>query len=163
MITIIGHLSCLKILKIGIDQLDYHQVTELLSHLSSLKFLELHNIKWPPPNNFLSLLCTSAESPWYLPQLQSLQFVCTYFPWKYLPQIFALPCWQSLRVRVSPELGLALSDDTEILKLLLELINKGFDFCIIKVVEICFRSTWIYRCFWGNSMIRWFLGLWCYV
>lgn len=86
------------------------------------------------PNHNLNLRAHYVTLPnmylLYLPHLQSLEFTCeSDFPWKSLLKIFALPCWQSLRVRVTPQFGLGVGDD---LKLLLELHNKGFDFCIGK-------------------------------
>jgi len=132
MIAFIGRLSpCLQIFKINIDNIAYHQVTGLLSHLPSLKSLELLAIEKFLEDEFFSLLCACAQSPRYLPDLQSLEFTCElYFPWKSLPQIFALPRWQSLRVRVKSLLELAV-DDKDI-ELLLELGDNGFDFCVIK-------------------------------
>ena len=132
MITFIGSLSSsLQIFKINIDKIDYHQVTELLSHLSSLKFLELLAIGKPLKEEFFTLLCACAQSPRYLAHLQSLEFTCEiHFPWKSLPQVFALPRWKSLRVRVKPLLKLAVHEKD--MNLLLELGNKGFDFCVVK-------------------------------
>ena len=125
--------SCLKIFKIDIYDLDYHQVTGLLPHLPSLEFLELRSawVHEPPIAEVISLLCASAQSPLYLPYLKSLEFTYQYdFPWESLPQIFALPRWQSLRVRVKPSFKFAV-DDKDI-KLLLELGEKGFDFRVVK-------------------------------
>jgi hypothetical protein len=132
MIAFIGCLSsCLQIFKINADKIDYHQVTRLLSHLSSLKVLELRAVDRPPTDEFFGLLCASAQSPQYLPHLQSLEFLCKFdFPWKSLPQIFALPRWQSLKVRVKP-LALLAIDDKD-MDLLLELTDKGFDFRVIR-------------------------------
>jgi hypothetical protein len=68
--------SCLKIFKMGIYNLDCHQVTGLLSHLPSLEFLELRSacawLRKPPIAEVISLLCASAQSPLYLPYLKSL-------------------------------------------------------------------------------------------
>jgi len=124
--------SCLQIFKINIDKIDYHhQVIALLSHLSSLKFLELRAIEQHLEEDLIILLCVCAESPRYLPHLQSLEFLCKFnFPWKSLPPIFALPRWQTLRVRVKPLLKLVI-DPTDI-KLLLELVDKEYDFGVVK-------------------------------
>ena len=129
-ISFIGYLS--SRLKISIDEVDYHQVPGLLSPLPCLECLELRNaIKRLPTEELISLLCDSAESSLYLPHLQSLKFVCEFhFLWKSLPQIFARPRWQSLRVRVDPGLGLSVDDD--IVELVVELVDKGFDFRLIK-------------------------------
>jgi hypothetical protein len=54
------------------------------------------------------------------------------FPWKSLPQIFALPRWQSLRVRVKSLLETQLAIDDKDIKLLLELGDDGFDFGVIR-------------------------------
>ena len=119
--------SSLKIFKIGIDYLDYSEVDGLLFHLPSLESLELRSCSKQPNSELISSLCDSAQ---YLPHLQSLEFTCEYdFPWKSLPQIFALPCWQSLRVRVIPQFDFPVGDD---LKLFLELRDKGFDFSVVK-------------------------------
>jgi hypothetical protein len=130
MISFIGCLSsCLTIFKISIDEIDYHQVTRLLSNLSSLKVLELRAVDRPPTDDFFSLLCSSAQSPLYLPHLQSLNFLCAYdFPWLSLPQIFDLSRWQTLRVKVNTQLSYL---DCKIAKLFLELVDKGVDLRII--------------------------------
>lgn len=103
MVSFVRYLSsCLKIFKIGIDECDYCQIPRFLSYLPSLDFLELPSAKKKPPTaELISLLCASAQSPLYLPHLQSLELVSDfYFAWESLPQIFALSCWQTLRVRV---------------------------------------------------------------
>jgi len=126
MISFIGCLSsCLNVFKISIDKIDYHQFTRLLSNLSSLKVLELRAVDQPPTDEFFSLLCSSAQSPLYLPHLQSLNFLCAYdFPWLSLPQIFILSRWQTLRVKVNTQLGYL---DCEIAKSFLALVDKGVD------------------------------------
>jgi hypothetical protein len=119
--------SSLKIFKIGIDHLHYNEVPGLLFHLPSLEFLELRSARarGQSTSELISSLCDAAQSSLYLPHLQSLEFTCEHdFPWKSLPQIFALPRWQSLRVRVTPRFGFPVDD----IKLLLELRDKGFDF-----------------------------------
>ena len=130
MITFIGCLSsCLAILKISIDKINYHQVTRLLSNLSSLKVLELRAFDRPPTDDFFSLLCSSAQSPLYLPHLQSLNFLCAYdFPWLSVPQIFVLSRWRTLRVKVNTQLTYL---DCRIAKLFLELVGKGVDLRVI--------------------------------
>ena len=130
MITFIGCLSsCLAILKISIDKINYHQVTRLLSNLSSLKVLELRAFDRPPTDDFFSLLCSSAQSPLYLPHLQSLNFLCAYdFPWLSVPQIFVLSRWRTLRVKVNTQLTYL---DCKIAKLFLELVGKGVDLRVI--------------------------------
>jgi hypothetical protein len=138
MISFVGCLSstCLKIFKINVEEVDCHQAARLLSHLSSLEFLELRTIEMPPPEELISLLCTSAESPLYLPHLQSLEFSCgRYFPWRSLPRIFALSRWQTLRVKVNTELSWH-AFYGERAKLILELVDKGFDLSIVKGGEI---------------------------
>ena len=132
MISFIGYLSSyLKTFKISIDKVDYHQLTRLLSHLSSLESLELCAVRHPLTGELISLLCASAQSPLYLPYLKSLEFVCKFpFPWESLPQIFAPTSrWQSLRVRVNNVYPRLFKEKTT--KLLLELIDKGFDLRVI--------------------------------
>ena len=125
--------SSLKIFKISIDRIDYHQVTRLLSHLSSIEFLELSTGRLPPSEELFSLLCASAESSLYLPHLQSLEFVSEfYFNWEYLPQIFALSRWQSLRVRVRINRRLRLDGiEDQTVKLLLGLVDEGIDLTVV--------------------------------
>jgi hypothetical protein len=134
MISFVGYLSsCLKIFKIGIDKCDYRQIPGLLSHLPSLEFLELRSAKKQPPTaELISLLCASAQSPLYLPHLQSLELVSEfYFAWESLPQIFALSRWRTLRVGVHT--GLKRFDDRKIRNQLLELVNTGIDLSIINL------------------------------
>jgi hypothetical protein len=138
MISFVGYFSstCLKIFKISVDQVDCHQAARSLSHLSSLEFLEFRTIEGPPPEELISLLCTSAESPLYLPHLQSLEFVCEFgFPWEFLPRIFALSRWQTLRVKVNTHQSQYVFY-SEHAKLILELVDKGFDLSVVKDGEI---------------------------
>jgi hypothetical protein len=124
---------CLKIFKINIDRVRSHQFTPFLSHLSSLEFLELRSINRPPTEELFSWLCAFAQSPLFLPHLQFLEFSCScYFPWEFLPQIFTQPRWQSLKVKVNPESVNPLFFDGKVQKLLLELVDQGFD---LRVVE----------------------------
>ena len=68
----------------------------------------------------------------YLPRLQSLELVSEfYFAWESLPQIFALSCWRTLRVRVHT--GLERFHDPKIRKQLLELVNTRVDLSIINL------------------------------
>ena len=139
----IGYLSSsLNIFKIGIDQLDYRQVPGLLFHLPSLQFLELRSATRPPSTTeLISLLCASAQSPLYLPHLQSLEISYLFdFPWKSLPQIFALPRWKSLRVRIKPVFGFATDDES--IQILVELGNKGFD-CRVASKDC---KDWVHEC-----------------
>jgi hypothetical protein len=124
--------SSLKIFKIGIDCLHYSEVHGLLFRLPSLEFLELRSARarGQSTSELISSLCDTAQFSLYLLHLQSLEFTCqSDFPWKSLPRIFALPRWQSLRVRVTPQFGFPVDDD---IKLLLELRDKGFDFRVGK-------------------------------
>jgi hypothetical protein len=123
--------SCLKIFKISIDTVDYPQCPGLLFHLPSLEFLELRCTRdGPRTKELISLLCASAtQSPLFLPHLQSLEFGSNwYFPWESLPQIFAQPRWQSLRVRVNTQAF----PFNKILKLLWELVDQGFDLRVVQ-------------------------------
>jgi hypothetical protein len=124
--------SCLKVFRISIDWNDYHQVIQFLSHLSSIEFLELCTGRRPPSEELFSYLCASAESPLYLPHLQSLEFVSEFhFNWKYLLHIFALSRWQSLKVRVKINRRLRLDDmEDQTARPLLELVDKGIDLTI---------------------------------
>ena len=127
-ISFVGNLSSsFKAFKIGIDNCDHHQIPGLLSHLPSLEFLELHSTrKQPPTAALISLLCASAQSPLYLPHLQSLELVSEfYFAWESLLQIFALSRWRTLSVRVHT--GVKRFDDQKIRKQLLELADTGID------------------------------------
>ena len=137
MISFIGCLSsCLKTFKISTDNVDCHQLTGLLSHLSSLESLELRAIQYPLTGELISLLCASAQSPLYLPYLKSLESVGEYhFPWESLPQIFAPTSrWQSLRVRVYNVYPHLFEEETA--RLLLELVDKGFDLHIVGYGDI---------------------------
>jgi hypothetical protein len=135
MISFIGRSSSRpKIFKISIDDLDYHRVTPLLCSLSSLESLELRSYSWS--GNFFNGLCASAESPLFLPHLQSLEFsgqltspLC-----KCVLQIFALrplPHRQSLRVKINARFFHRNDFEDETAKLLLELVDKGFDLSIV--------------------------------
>jgi len=105
MISFIGYLSSyLKTFKISIDKVDYHQLTRLLSHLSSLESLELCAVRHPLTGELISLLCASAQ---FAPTSR----------------------WQSLRVRVNNVYPRLFKEKTT--KLLLELIDKGFDLRVI--------------------------------
>ncbi|KIM47375.1 hypothetical protein M413DRAFT_439060 [Hebeloma cylindrosporum] len=125
--------SRLKIFKIGIGMVDYRQLITFLSQLSSLEFLELRTFnELPPRDELFTLLCTSAQSPLYLPHLRSLEFVCENdFFWESLPQIFSPTRWKSLRVKVSTRV-LERLKDREIAKRLLKLVDsEGIDLSII--------------------------------
>jgi hypothetical protein len=135
MISFIGRLSSrLRILKISIDKLDYHQVTTLLCSLSSLESLELRSYSWS--GEIFNGLRASAESPLFLPHLQSLEFVGQLDSplWKCVLQLFALPRWQSLRVKITDPFYYRYQRqqfEDETAKLLLEMVDKGFDLSIV--------------------------------
>jgi len=131
MISFVGCCSSrLKALTISIDGLDHHQVITFLSHLSSLEFLNLRAATPTDESKFLNLLCASTQSPLFLPHLQSLEFVCGLsFSWQSLLQIFAVPRWKTLRVKINTWI-LHLNND-ETTKLLLELVEEGIDLSII--------------------------------
>jgi len=133
MIPFVGCLSsCLKIFKISIHPVNCYKVSQFLRHLPSLEFLELRTTHGALRIDLFSLLCASTEFPPFLPHLQTLEFLCEFdFPWEFLPQIFALSCWKGLRVKVNIQYG-NLYSDNEVVKLLLELVDKGFDLSIIE-------------------------------
>ncbi|KIM44210.1 hypothetical protein M413DRAFT_25659 [Hebeloma cylindrosporum] len=130
--------SCLKTLKISVLHVNDHQLTTLLPHLSSLEFLELRatsGFEWPPTEELFTLLCASEshESPIFLPHLRSLEFLCRFhFPWKWIPQIFALSRWKSLKVKVDIDLHLVEHYEAEA-KQLLELVEEGFDLSFVRL------------------------------
>ena len=135
MISFVGYLSCLNIFKINIDDhFNCHQVIELLSHLSSLEALELCTCS--PTKELLDLLFNPTQSL-LLPRLQSLEFSCRFqcsFPWESLPQIFASSRWRSLKVKVSTLFSRRdIQDETE--KLLLKLVDEGFDLSISEIED----------------------------
>jgi len=79
------------------------------------------------------LVSASAESPLFLSCLKSLKFVSeAIFPWESLPQIFALPRWRSLRVKVDAPPG----GSDHVAKLLRGLVKEGFDLSIDAEGEI---------------------------
>jgi hypothetical protein len=127
MISFLGYLSsCLKIFKIGIGNVYHHQVNRLLWNLSSLEFLELRiGDQLLKDLNFLD---SFPESPLFLPHLQSLEFIGEFsFPWECLPQLFVPSHRRSLRVKVNTRLGRLHNITKETVKLLQELVDKGFD------------------------------------
>ena len=150
MISFIGYLSCLKIFKINIDYLDCHQIIQFLSRLSSLESLELRT-NYPensmvgeinPIEELLDLLVDPTQSLLPLPRLQSLEFACrSSFPWKSLPQIFASSRWRSLRVKVYT-CRRDILDKTA--KLVLELVDKGFDLSIGEIGASQEYENWGY-------------------
>jgi hypothetical protein len=133
MIKFIGCLSSrLKRLKMGIDcghLYDENQLPTFLYPLSSLEFLELR-IDDSSGEKFFNILCASAQSPLFLPQLQSLELTGPYpCPmWKCAFQIFTVSHRQSLRVKVNCKYG-RIEDET--LKQLLELDDRGFDLSFV--------------------------------
>ena len=153
--------SCLKTLKTCIDELDHHQVITFLSHLSSLAFLELRAAT--PTPAFFSLLCASTQSPLFLPHLQSLEFVSKLsFPMKFLLQIFAVPRWKTLRVKVNTRLSHFKNDETT--KLLMELVEEGIDLSVMnnrqtdliqehkeKMAAMEHRTVWTFR---GRKQVK---------
>ena len=132
MISFVGYLSsCLKIFKIGIENVDHPQVNRLLWHLPSLEFLELR-IRTECLQD-LDLLCASTQSPLFLPHLQSLEFVCEFsFPWGSLLQLFTPLHWHSLRVKVNSQFGCLNDIADETLKQLQNLIDAGFDLRLVR-------------------------------
>jgi hypothetical protein len=135
MISFIGCLSSrLKIFKITVDEPDYHPVTRLLCLLSSLEFLKLRSPTYRPSDELLPVLWASAQSPLFLPRLQSLEFACEFYsPWKYLHLLFTPSHWQSLRVKIDSKLNWLLREiKDEGMKILLELVEKGFDLKVVK-------------------------------
>jgi len=129
--------SCLKIFKVSVDVVPYHHITALLYRLSSLEFLELRFVSGAldPPDILLNLICASAQSPLFLPCLQTLEFVCRYsFPFEDLPRIFAPGHWQSLRVNI--DIRFPFLHDIYRAANLLELVHKGFDLSIVGDGEI---------------------------
>ena len=131
MISFIEWSSRLKMFQLSINNIPADQVIQFFRHLSSLEFLELRLV--PARRQVITmelidmLVCASAESPLFLPCLKSLKFVFhAFFLWESLPQIFALPRWRSLRVKVNPP-----PDGNEhVAKLLRGLVEKGFDLSI---------------------------------
>ena len=123
--------SGLKIFKIGIH-LHCYEIAWLLLYLPSLEFLELRTTHGDLPIDLFNKLCANTQYPPFLPHLQTLEFLCEFkFPWEFLPRIFALSCWKGLRVKVNIRNGNLYSDE-EVVKLLLELVDKGFDLSIIE-------------------------------
>ncbi|KIM36122.1 hypothetical protein M413DRAFT_449436 [Hebeloma cylindrosporum] len=129
--------SHFKIFKTSIDDVDYRQVIRFLSNLSSIKVLELRTFKQSPADEFFILLYASTRSPPFLPHLQSLEFVCDYnLSWEFLPQIFAVPCWQSLDVTIN----IVNPFPAKVMKQLEELFDRGFRFRVVQ--EDKMRSVW---------------------
>jgi hypothetical protein len=80
-------------------------IQDQLCLLSSLEFLELRSPTYRPSDELLPVLWASAQSPLFLPRLQSLEFACEFYsPWKYLHHIFTLSHRQSLRVKIDSKL-----------------------------------------------------------
>jgi len=134
MISFGGYLSCLKIFKITMNEPDSHRVPRLLCPLSSLEFLSIElRTTCIQSDEFLSVLCASAQSPLFLPQLQSLEFACEFHtPWNSLHQIFTLPHRQFLKVKIKTLIRLLLRGiQDENMKILQELLEKGFDLSIV--------------------------------
>jgi len=131
MIPFMGHLSSLKIFKINIDHYLCCQVIRMLSHLSSLESLELRSVYASYViKELLDLLFNPAQSPLFLPRLQSLELVYGLpFPWESLPRIFASSRGQSLRVKVYTQPDCHDTVD-KTAKLILELVDKGFDLSV---------------------------------
>jgi hypothetical protein len=127
----------LKIFKINIDRVNYLQRIPFLSHLSSLEFLELRAGSFINDDRLFPLLCASAQSPLYLPHLQSLEFVCGYhFPWDHLPEMFTSASrWRSLKVRVRVNNGyrhfLRTYCQEHTARLLLKLVDQGINFSVV--------------------------------
>jgi len=133
--TLFGCLSsCLKQFKIGIEEVNYHQLTRFLSRLSSVECLCTTLLfSRSDQDELLDLLCASAQSSLFLPRLQSLEFIWDSSPCKSLPQIFAISHWQSLRVKVDTQRGWSdVQVDVETVKLLLELVDRGYDLSIVR-------------------------------
>ena len=133
MISFIGRLSSrLKTFKITIDELNYHQLPALLCPLSSLESLELRSFTHRSTGPLFDALSTSAQSPLFLPHLQSLEFGGRISSplWKCVLQIFALSHRQSLRVKINGRFGYHYPFEDETAKRLLELVDRGFDLSI---------------------------------
>jgi hypothetical protein len=124
----------LKQLKIDTEQVDYHQLTLFLFRLSSLECLcTSHECSQSDDDELIDWLCIFAQSPQFLPRLQSLEFLWDSLPCKSLPQIFDLSCWQSLKVKVDTQRGWNdIQVDVETVKLLLELVDRGYDLSIVR-------------------------------
>ena len=123
--------SRLRTFKTGIGDRylrDENRLPALLHLLSSLEFLELRSYE-RSGEKFFNVLCASAQSPLFLPQLQSLELAGQRSRpmWECVFQIFAISHRQSLRVKVNS--GDYIEDET--LKQLLELDDKGFDLSIV--------------------------------
>jgi hypothetical protein len=135
MISFIGCLSSrLKIFKITVNEPDYNRIPRLLFHLPSLEFLSMElRTTCTQSDEFFNVLCASAQSPLFLPKLQSLEFACEFYsPWKSLHQIFTLPHRQSLKVKIKSRFKLFLYEiKDENMKMLQELLEKGFDLSIV--------------------------------
>ena len=136
MISFVGCLSsCFKLFEIDVNEFNYQHVIGFLSHLSSLAFLELRASDWIPTNELFSCLCASAQSPLYLPHLESMEFVCEIsLPWNSLLQFFAPAShWRSLPVRVVVDnrRGDLYNMPTQTARLLLELVDQGIDLKIV--------------------------------
>ncbi|KIM38212.1 hypothetical protein M413DRAFT_247964 [Hebeloma cylindrosporum] len=125
--------SCFKAFKIGIDEVGYHQLSQFLSHLTSLKYLELRGVNRSNYyySELVGWLSASARSSFYLPHLQSLQFTCKYFPCESLAEIFAQPRWKFVRVKLNTQID-TLQDDLKTAELLLGLVDKGFRLSIVR-------------------------------
>jgi hypothetical protein len=141
--------SCLKTFNIGVEWVEYHQLTRFLSQLSSLEFLGLHAVSID--GKFLSLLCACAQSPLYLPHLQCLEVSGFNIPWKSLPQMFPPASrWRSfkLRVKVNNQLHHLYDLGDETVKILMALVDKGIDLSIVNSRQIdllqAYREEWLH-------------------
>ena len=145
MISFIEWSPRLKVLKISIDNIPVHQLTQLLGRLS-LEHLELHSSVGAGYHQIIEMLCASGESPLFLPHMQSLECICEAsgsFPCDSLPQICVSSRWRSLRVKVNVFDGWGDITD-ESAKLLRELIDKGFDLSIVDEMDALQEDKWYY-------------------
>jgi len=127
-LSFIEHLSP-RLKRFEISEID---ATEVLPHLSSLEFLELRNTQSSATNELLDLLCVSAESPLFLPCLQSLEIdYGLSVTWKSLLHMFALSRRRSMRVKVNIERYYWNQIKDNAAKPLLELVDKGFDLSFV--------------------------------
>jgi len=135
-LSFIEHISSgLKRFKISSPDATDLCITGVFPHLSSLEFLELRTNQYNATNELLDLLChgvSAAESPLFLPCLQSLEIDCgPSVTWKSLPRMFASSRWRSLRVKVHIQGYYWKEIKDKAAKPLLELVDKGFDFSVV--------------------------------
>ncbi|KIM38268.1 hypothetical protein M413DRAFT_448001 [Hebeloma cylindrosporum] len=116
----------------------YPDVPNFLHQLSSLEVLQLRfwfSSRKPPASELLDRLCTpaSGSSP-FLPHLQYLEFALSFpLSWESIPQLFASPNRQSLKIKVDYESHRGPQNLTdEAAERLLEMVGKGYDLTILR-------------------------------